>query len=454
MIPCAVMANPYLDSTVGAMLGNLARRFPGREAIVAPDRRVTYADLYREAGRFARALLALGVRKNDKVALWLPNRPAWLVAQHACGMIGAVVVALNTRYKAQELGYILRQSDSTTLLLADHLGPIDFLDTLQEVLPTLRDSDPGELDAADFPHLRRVIVEAEDPHPGCLRLSDVLDDADEPGLDRALAEAGAALGPDDPFTILYTSGTTSFPKGAVITHRNCLPHGWHCGEVMRITEKDRVLHALPFSGTWGGLCIPLATFTRGACLVLMESFEPGLALHLMERERITVWVSRQQAHVRTICVWMVRESRRPVSSVIRVCQTMVRFPRWSGVASARTVPERPAAKKLVLDSSVVVPAPGGRFSTVAVAPTVSASAIRVPPWRLPPTVLRSSLIASWATSRSGLASTIRMPRSSANVPPSRSEIAAGSISMDSPPLRMICLPHLAGPRDRIQLRGR
>jgi fatty-acyl-CoA synthase len=180
MIPCAVMANPYLDSTVGAMLANLARRFPGREAIVAPDRRVTYADLYREAGRLARALLALGVRKDDKVALWLPNRPAWLVAQHACGMIGAVVAALNTRYKAQELGYILRQSDSTTLLLADHLGPIDFLDTLQEVLPTLRDSDPGELDAADFPHLRRVIVDAEDPHPGCLRLSDVLDDADEP----------------------------------------------------------------------------------------------------------------------------------------------------------------------------------------------------------------------------------------------------------------------------------
>jgi fatty-acyl-CoA synthase len=271
------------------MLATMAARVPAREAIVATDRRISYHEFHREAECFGRALLALGVRKNDKVALWLPNRPAWFSAQYGCALIGAVVVALNPRYKAHELQYILRQSDTTTLLATDHLGPVDYLDTLAGVLPSLRDAEPGDLVAKEFPLLKRVIVDADDPYPGCLRLADLLADADAPEWQAALEAAQAEVAPDDPFTILYTSGTTAFPKGAVITHRNCVPHGWFCGEVMRFTESDRVLHTLPLSGTWGGLCIPLATWTHSATLVLMETFAPSIALELMERERITVW---------------------------------------------------------------------------------------------------------------------------------------------------------------------
>ncbi len=260
-----------------------------REAIVAPDRRITYAQLHREAQRVARGLLAHGVKKNDKVALWLPTRPEWLFVQYGCAMIGAVVVALNTRYKAHELRYILRQSDATTLVCADHAGPVDYLETLAEVLPALAESVPGELLVEDFPLLRRVIVDADDPYAGCLRLRDVVHDGDAPEWAAALGPAAESVGPDDPFTILYTSGTTSFPKGAVITHDNCLPHGWWCGEVLRLTPDDRVLHALPLSGTWGGLCIPLAALSHGAALILMETFEPAVALRLMEDERVTVW---------------------------------------------------------------------------------------------------------------------------------------------------------------------
>src|SRR5437773_6915747 len=140
--PAAAIANPFLDETAGGMLAAIAARFPDREAIVAPDQRISYSRFHAEACRFARALLSIGVRRGDKVALWLPNRPAWLFAQYGSSLIGAVVVALNPRYKAHELSYILGQLDSTTLLLTDHLGPVDFLDTLREVIPSLADSDP------------------------------------------------------------------------------------------------------------------------------------------------------------------------------------------------------------------------------------------------------------------------------------------------------------------------
>jgi fatty-acyl-CoA synthase len=281
--------NPFLDATAGRMLELAAARFSDRQAIVAADRCIRYAEFMAEAERVARGLLALGIAKDDKVALWLPNRPAWLFVHYGCAMIGAVLVALNTRYKAHELRYILGQSDTTTLILADHLGPIDFLETLGEVLPDLRDGEPGALDLAGFHLLKRVIVDAEDPYPGCLRLGDVLEAGGEPEWQAALERARATVTPDDPWTILYTSGTTSFPKGALISHRNAVPHGWFTGEALRVTEADRVLHALPMTGTWGGLCIPLSTFSHGACLVVMETFDAGVALHLIERESITIW---------------------------------------------------------------------------------------------------------------------------------------------------------------------
>jgi fatty-acyl-CoA synthase len=277
-----VAANPFAGATAASLLDAIATRWPSREAIVFGDERLTFAEFRARADRAARGLAALGIGRGDKVALWLPNRPAWFVLQQACARLGAVVVALNPRYRAHELSYIVPQSDAVALVLTDHLGPVDYFETLHEVLPELARCAPGELEAAKFPKLRHVIVDADDPYPGCHRLADVVD-----------AGEGAApappVGPDDVFTLLYTSGTTSFPKGAMISHRNCVPHGWNCGEWLRLTERDRVLHALPAAGTWGGVNIPLTTWSHGACVVLMDVWDPLRALQLLERERCTVF---------------------------------------------------------------------------------------------------------------------------------------------------------------------
>ena len=122
----AMRDNPFWNKTVGEMLEEASTRHPEREAIVFRDERISYREFKRQVDRLARGLSALGVRRNDKVAIWLPNRPAWLFCQYACAKLGATVVALNPRYKAHELSYILSQSDSTTLVLTDHLAHVDF----------------------------------------------------------------------------------------------------------------------------------------------------------------------------------------------------------------------------------------------------------------------------------------------------------------------------------------
>jgi fatty-acyl-CoA synthase len=262
------------------MLASVAARNGEREAIVFDGERITFRALLARVEAFAAGLAALGLGKGDALGIWLPNRPLWYVAQYAAARQGIVVVALNPRYRAHELNYILGQSRASALLITDHLGAIDYLDMLAEVIPGLADAVPGELASAALPHLRHVLVDAEDPYPGCHRVQDVVD-AGEPLPPSTIA-------PDDVFTLLYTSGTTSFPKGAMISHRNCVPHGWHTGEILRLTPDDRVLHALPAAGTWGGVNIPISTWSHAACLVLMEAWDPRRALMLIERERCTV----------------------------------------------------------------------------------------------------------------------------------------------------------------------
>ena len=277
--------NPFEHATAYEMLATVASQHGDRHAIVFHDERITYTEFLARIDALADGLAALGLVPDDKLAIWLPNRPAWFVAQLAAARLGVVVVGLNPRYRAHELSYILRQSESKALLFTDHLGDVDYFETLHDVIPELKHAVPGELEARAVPALRHVIVDAEDPYPGCLRLEDVRTAV----AVRDRRSPRPRPGPDDVFSVLYTSGTTSSPKGAMLSHRNAVPHGWNCGEVLSMTADDRVLHVMPAAGTWGGLNIPLSTWSHGACLVLMETFEPLRALMLIERERCTVF---------------------------------------------------------------------------------------------------------------------------------------------------------------------
>ena len=179
--------------TLGTILDRVGAKFPDREAIVAGEQRVTYRTLLEKSNAIANALMKMGVKKGDKVAIWMSNIPEWVYAHFACVKIGAPVIPLNTRYRAHELEYILRQSDSTTLFMMDRFLKIDFMPMIYEVCPELKQCTPGELKSEKLPLLKRVIIVSEQRHPGMLEYNEVVESGRGAGDSAELKKAVAAV---------------------------------------------------------------------------------------------------------------------------------------------------------------------------------------------------------------------------------------------------------------------
>ena len=274
---------------LGTLPSRAARRFGSREALVFEGRRWTFDEFDRDVDRASRGLLAAGVTPGEKLALWLPNRPAWLHAFFGALKIGAVVLPLNIRLRAHDLEYALAASDSSTLALTDRAGPVDFLAMVLDLAPELRegalDSNPNRR----CPTLRRVIVDGSvgaAEVPGVLFWDELLERGEAVPAARVEALA-AAVDPDAPALIMFTSGSTGNPKGVVHSHRlfrNVTDQANRLG----IGPRDRTLMYLPLFHVFGmydgALMMPLA----GARMVLMERFDADEALRLVEAEGCTL----------------------------------------------------------------------------------------------------------------------------------------------------------------------
>jgi fatty-acyl-CoA synthase len=291
---------------LGALPERAARRWGVREALCFRDRRWTFAELAAGVDRVARGLLALGVEPGEKVALWLLNRAEWIEAAFAVLRIGAVLVPVNTRLRTDDVGYILEQSESTTLILAERSGPVDYLAMVRELRPP--DAAPG---AGRLPRLRRLVLVGEEPRPGAITWPALLE-AGAGITPDTLGARAAAVDPESLAFLMYTSGTTGFPKGVMHSHRmvrNVTDRAFR----LAITEHDVILMYLPLFHLFAFSEGMLTSMVSGARQVLTESFDAAESLALLARERATV-LHGFDTHYQELCA---AYDRRPcdVSSV-------------------------------------------------------------------------------------------------------------------------------------------
>jgi fatty-acyl-CoA synthase len=271
------MTDPGPALTLGQMVDRSAERFPDREAVVFKGERVTYAELKRRADDFARGLLGLGLGPGDHVVLWMPNCVEWSVANLGIAKIGAVTVTCNSRYKALEVEYVLRQSRARALIMTDRFaaGSIDYLEILREA----RATGPG------LPVLRHVIVLGERRPASAAGFAEV----ERAGRSGGRGLDGIAVGPDDPVEMLYTSGTTGEPKGCLLSHRNMYFKCRVYTELHRWTADDRYLVPVPYFHIFGSMGGIAANCLVGSTQVVMDVFDPLEAMRLIEAERVTIF---------------------------------------------------------------------------------------------------------------------------------------------------------------------
>jgi fatty-acyl-CoA synthase len=286
----------WLNSSFADALDWGVAEFGDREAVVYGSLRISYAQLGKRVHAFARGLIELGVKPGDKVALWMSDRPEWLVARWAVPLIGAILVPVNTRFRGVDVEYVLAQSDSSTLIVQDGARGTSYFDILGEVDTGYESHPRGGWSSRALPELRRVIglgQSAASELPSSMhRFEDV--------EARGAARQAGAEGPDDALRthtravtgqtvaqILYTSGTTSFPKGAMVCHGPLLQNNYYATACLRLTPADRYLSCVPlFTAT--GTFYTLAMWLSGAAMVIADYFEPRLFCELVQRERITV----------------------------------------------------------------------------------------------------------------------------------------------------------------------
>jgi fatty-acyl-CoA synthase len=276
-----------VDLTLGELLAKVACEFPNQYAIkyTTMDYSRTYAEFLAEVDQVACGLLALGVRKGDHVAIWGTNHPQWLLTFFASARIGAVLVTVNTSYKIHEAEYLLRQSDTQTLVMMDSFKDANYVEIINEICPELAGSNPGQLSCKRLPVLRHVI-NFTSSQPGCLTWDNLLNLADSVPAER-VAEIGRTLDKNEVINMQYTSGTTGFPKGVMLSHYNIVNNGKSIGDCMNFSTADKLIIPVPLFHCFGMVLATLAAVTHGTTMVPLEYFQAGKVLEAINKEKCT-----------------------------------------------------------------------------------------------------------------------------------------------------------------------
>lgn len=274
--------------TIGELLDETVARYPDNDALVYHELglRYTYREFQRECERVAKGLMALGIKRGEHVLVWATNVPEWVILQFAMAKMGAVLVTANTHYKAFEIEYLLKQSDATTLLLTEGTKENNFIEMIYEICPELKDCMPGRLNSQKLPTLKNVLFIGKERYPGMFTWQDLLK-MGESVSDKELRARQSSLDADDVINMQYTSGTTGFPKGVMLTHYNLVGNAISVGRCMNLGPEDRLCIPVPLFHCFGCVLGTLTCVAWGSTMVPLISFNPVKVLETVEAERCT-----------------------------------------------------------------------------------------------------------------------------------------------------------------------
>jgi len=281
----------YPVRNLGDLLDRAVAEHATREAVVFGEERLNFLELQAKTNQLAKALLHYGVQVGDKVAICMTNRPEWLYSEFAVAKLGGVIVPMYTRLGLVDVEYILKQSDCSVLIMMDRFMKHSYIDMLYEICPEIRTSSSSkELRVAKLPCLRRVICLSPErkQYHGTIDFSEALKIGRESVSDQELADRQASVDPELVVNIPFTAGTTGLPKGVMTTHAQYLQGVQGMGENWRVTSSDRFFGNNPLCFNLGNMSSALMPVMYGACVVLMELFEPGEALRVIQKERCTI----------------------------------------------------------------------------------------------------------------------------------------------------------------------
>ena len=276
------------EVTMGQLLDETAAKYPDNDAVVYVDRnfRQTWKEFKESVDDIAKGLMAMGVQLGEKVAIWATNVPHWVALQFATAKIGAILLTINTNYRSSEIDYILRQSDTENIFITDGSRDTDYVKTIYDLIPELKTHPRDMFRSEKYPYLRRVMFLGGEKHRGMFSMPEVMSMSCQV-TDEEYLERQSKVSPYDVVNMQYTSGTTGFPKGVMLTHHNLTNNGYWVGINQNFGPNDRVCLPVPLFHCFGCSLGVLACVNHGATMVILETYDPLIVMTSVEKEGCT-----------------------------------------------------------------------------------------------------------------------------------------------------------------------